>query len=295
MLQCALSWLQVSAGVSYSILERTDTSLPHLESKWIASLRQFLASLDATIQLDHPHVPQLQRERDAYIMDLILESDKFTPAEIRRLNYCRLYLQAITISDLAHATGIDLDLSMRCGSPSLQSSISRWHTIHQERPAASAWSLWRKANLLWSTADGTLLQSLGHWLQSPHHQRRQHFAYQHGRRLFVRITDDKYQEFVTARPSGAYRPRLSDYSIHRFSHLPTLSTPAQVFLDSNDAYWTVLGPVFRMIPTALPRAVRFSTFGQYVQTLQPWETELLEHTRILTSDETFRNHLRTGF
>ena len=56
-------------------------------------------------------------------------------SEIRRLNYCRLYLQAVTISGITKITGDALDYSKLAGYPSLQSSNTNWITIHQERPS----------------------------------------------------------------------------------------------------------------------------------------------------------------
>ena len=157
MIQCALAWTQVTVGTSYPILETTRTGLPHLEVKWMASLRSFLASIDAGFLLDEPKVPAIQqRQGDSYIMDHILESRIFSPAETRKLNYCRLYLQAITISDLAMASGDALDSSKLVGQALLQSRRTRWIHVNQDRPSEAEWALWRRANLLWTTADGQL-------------------------------------------------------------------------------------------------------------------------------------------
>jgi hypothetical protein len=127
-----------------------------LEVKWIASLRHFLASIHAGLTLNDSAVPTLQRQGDSYIMDHILQSQRFTAAEIRKINYCRLSLQAITISDLTQANGEVLDPSNLAGAPSLQSSMTMWVPINQERPSETGWKLWRRANLLWSTAEGRL-------------------------------------------------------------------------------------------------------------------------------------------
>jgi hypothetical protein len=86
LMKCALAWTQVSVGVSYPILENTSTPLPHLEAKWFESLRGFLAGLQASIVVDDPGIPCLQREHDFFIMDKILESKLFSKAEIRKLN-----------------------------------------------------------------------------------------------------------------------------------------------------------------------------------------------------------------
>ena len=210
LLKCTLSWLQLSVGMSFSVLARPEIALPHIESKWVTSLRSFLASIHASILLDDPLIPELQREGNQYIMDIIVESKQFTPSQIRILNYCRLYLQAVTISDLTKADGIEADHSKIQGSPSLVSSHTRWHTVHQDRPSTQAWTLWRKANQLWTYPSGQLRQQLGRWLRPIHHQRFQHFAYVHGRKLYIRQADGLYRAHVQMRDTTVtYRQRLT--------------------------------------------------------------------------------------
>jgi hypothetical protein len=111
LLQIAVSWFQVQIGVSYSFLKRVDTDLPHLELKWLASLRQFLSTMGASFQLYlNVILAPMQRMHDFNVMeDIILESRKFSPSEICRLNFCRLYLQATTLSDLTQTNGQHLD------------------------------------------------------------------------------------------------------------------------------------------------------------------------------------------
>ena len=89
----ALAWFQVQAGVSYPLLRYPKRPLPQLESKWFLSLRSFLATIDASIEIDDFVAPQLQRLHDFVIMDVVQTSERFTAAEIRRINYCRLYLK----------------------------------------------------------------------------------------------------------------------------------------------------------------------------------------------------------
>jgi len=102
-----------------------------MELKWFASLRQYLNHIGGSIELEDPGTPPIQCVNDAYIMDMVLASGKFKPAQIRQINYCRMYLQAVTISDISRANGMELDLPMRRGQPSPQSSTSRWHSFNQ--------------------------------------------------------------------------------------------------------------------------------------------------------------------
>ena len=112
-----MSWFQQQIGTSAPILEDVHTPLPHLESKWVASLRLFLSTIDASIRIDKADVKPLQRAHDFYIMDVIITSQEFTAAEVRRLNYCRLYLGAVTAADLTETTGKSLDTSKLHGNP----------------------------------------------------------------------------------------------------------------------------------------------------------------------------------
>ena len=66
-------------------------------------MRTFLAKMQGSLRLDAAYIQPKQLVNDAYIMDLVMESQKFTEAEIRRINYCRLYLQVVTLSDMHSA------------------------------------------------------------------------------------------------------------------------------------------------------------------------------------------------
>jgi hypothetical protein len=105
LLRILLEWCNYSAGLSVSVLEDTQTVLPHLESKWVASLREYLRYTGAAIQVDSAGIPPLEREHDCYIMEEVIRSGHFNAPDIRKINYCRLYLNAVTISDLTETAG----------------------------------------------------------------------------------------------------------------------------------------------------------------------------------------------
>ena len=102
----ALSWAQVNTGVGWSILYDVETPLPHFESEWFRTLRNFLKSIKGRLRFDKPYIPEKQRVNDSYIMDHVLDSKQFKPVEICKINYCRLYLQAITVSDISNCIGV---------------------------------------------------------------------------------------------------------------------------------------------------------------------------------------------
>jgi hypothetical protein len=164
-LHIALAWCQRMSGISKPILEFPSINLPHLETSFFPSLRDYLSSTDSALILETTHIVPLQRIGDFHLMDSVLECNQFTPRKIRLINYCRLFLQVHTIADLATAAGTHVDLCFLNGQVSLLSSRSTDLEIHQERPdTLEAWNEWRKACSLWCNIDtGALHQPLGPW------------------------------------------------------------------------------------------------------------------------------------
>jgi hypothetical protein len=292
LLKCTMAWVHLSVGMPYSILERTEEVLPHLESKWIRSLREFLASISVSLQLDDPCVPPTQREHDCYLMDMIIQSKQFTPAEIRKLNYCRLFLQAVTLSDITKPNGMELDPCFLQGRSSLHSGRTRWHTINQDRPSETEWKLWRTANTIWSDPQGQLAHPLGAWLKPVPELRFQYFAYVYRRSLYIRTAENTYATF---RHNGLnfYRPSSTQH--HRtYAQLPERARPAEVEF-GGDGRWLLRGQPLRScsIPTIPTSAT--ATFDLFINTLDPWETELLRQITLTVDPYSVCLALTPGF
>ena len=278
LLRVAMSWFQQQVGTSTPLLEDVHTPLPHLESKWIASLRTFLSSIDASIRLDSACIKPLQRTHDFYIMDAIIAAKTFTLAEIRRLNYCRLYLQALTASDLTETTGRSLDTSKLHGNPSRMSSMTMGEVIYQERPAELEWKLWRKANRLWSHHDNTMVQPLGQWLQNCHSLHQQHQSYMSAGDVLWTRYESTYCKCLEY-PRSVNQPyfRYGETNTYReWEDLPIDSIPAEAQYKGL-GLWRQIGRVVAFDP---PPDIQPVTFHQYISTLDEWEIELLEHTTL---------------
>ena len=207
-------------------------------------------------------------------MDVIQESGAFTNAELRRINYCRLYLQATTASDITSVSGHRLDPSNLKGEWSLQSSRSYGNSIYQERPDGTAWTLWRRANKLWSSKTGELHQPLGDWvLTSIHDHRQQHFCYWDRDHLWVRVAhgyircdhdqDHHYQEV----------PQV----IKQWNQIAAEATPMEAEMVS-PGQWRWTNATYVLVPSRPPS----STFQEFVESLPEWEKELLRHTKLAT-------------
>lgn len=166
-------------------MEVTHEPLSHLETRWLTSLCHFLSSIHFGIHVDNPCISSTQRQNDQHIMDLIITSKLFSKTEIRKLNYCPLYWQAVTLSDIARVDREMLDHSKLEGSPSLQSSITRWVEVNQVRPSSREWKLWKRANQIWSSAEGRLKKQLGACTVTIQNQRFQQFAFRSRSRIWV--------------------------------------------------------------------------------------------------------------
>ena len=154
LLHIAVAWVQYAAGTGVSFLTDVTTNLPHLESKWLKSLRHYLFTINGTIEVDDDIIHPLQRIHDCYLMDAVVAHDQFTPKQVCLIHYCRLYLQVLTLSDITLANGTHLDPAIHQGTKSLLSSNTRLHHFRQDRPSPAAWKQWKRACRLWSKPDG---------------------------------------------------------------------------------------------------------------------------------------------
>jgi hypothetical protein len=105
MLGITLSWAQLGTGMGFPILACPDKSVPHLECDFLQSFRTGLTTIEARVKCSNSFVSKPRRIADSHIMDAICESPKFTNADVRKINACRLFIQITLISDLATPCG----------------------------------------------------------------------------------------------------------------------------------------------------------------------------------------------
>jgi hypothetical protein len=162
-------------------------------------------------------------------------------------------------------------MSKLIGEPALQSSRSRWLSIHQEKPSTQEWRVWKKANRLWSTPSGKLYVPLGTWLR-PHRERRVMLcAYHYKNRLAVRVMDG----FVICRQRSASLYRETDHVI-RYQDIPSEAVPSTV-VHEDDMCWRL---VQKCQVIHSNNRLDWSTFSSFIESLDPWEKDLLRNTRL---------------
>ena len=288
LLRHVVAWAQVTTGMASPILEVPSLPLPHLESKWLASLRGYLASINAALHLDVTGLPPLEREHDGYIMEWIVQSDRFKDKEIIRLNYCRLFLNAITLSDLSDTIGTSLDLGKLNGAPSLVSSKSRWMAVQQDKPSEAEWRLWKKANEIWSTEEGKLRQPLGNWLHELQQRRIQHFAYRSHSTLFIR-TQYGYIKCRSCR-FNCYKETSTTSTPEC---IPQRAEPVEVVM-AGQQEWMIKHST-KVFPITIHRQQQVASFEDFLSTLQAWEYDLLRYSILFMDAFTISNDLSEVF
>ena len=114
----------------------------------------------------------LERHENQYIMDLAISCDRPTPCEIKFINYCRLYLQVLTISYMCNASGSALADGILNGHRCRSQSYSILEESSQERPNESVWWIWRRFIKTICYNKDQLMQPLGPWFDKISTRRR---------------------------------------------------------------------------------------------------------------------------
>ncbi|KAI2503117.1 hypothetical protein MHU86_11308 [Fragilaria crotonensis] len=146
--------------------------------------------------------------------------------------------------------------------------------IHQEKPSELEWRLWKRANKLWSYPNGILFQPLGKWTRSHSKERRiQCLAYQYDNILAVRKEGTQYnacpQEDGRDFTDNLHNP----LRIIHYKDIPEHAQPVTVIL-RNATTWRIT-QVTQTLRPAPP--ITYGTFEEFIDTLDPWEKDLLQH------------------
>lgn len=138
----ALSWTQLVAGTGFRFLEQTTPHLSYMPRTILSALRDGLREHNASMLIhDHPFYPIL-RQNDQHIMDCARE---FTTsrATLLDINLCRMFLGAITISDIATPDGRRIDKqAYLCKDRNYRFSRLTWPDIAD--PSPSQQLTWRR-------------------------------------------------------------------------------------------------------------------------------------------------------
>ena len=162
---------------------------------------------------------------------------------------------------------MELDLPMRRGQPSPQSSTSRWHRFKQARPPQTAWTLWQKACLLWSDTTGQLSQQLGMWLYPAKLHRQWHAYYVPDNRLYI-FQNNRYNHHlpIELELESEFDLNVLDSDLV----LPLDAFP--VSTEATDEFWEIVGIQCHILTPA--DSIVPGSFQAFLQSFEPWEAAL---------------------
>ena len=127
-------------------------------------IRSFLAEHNLSLDIEPIKEVLPPRENDQSIMDLVSESN-FKDYEIKRIYYCKFYLQVWWVSDLCNATGTRVKRELYKGEGYEPTrSFSTNEEFNQEKPDENSWRIWKKfLNTTICDEDRYLYLSLEQW------------------------------------------------------------------------------------------------------------------------------------
>jgi ribonuclease HI len=288
LLRIAVQWTQYCAGTSTSILIDTSTKLPHVEATWMLSLRKYLDDIKGTIQVDQPGIPPAMREKDQHIMDIILQSKKYKPHQIRKINYCRLYMNVTTLSEITNAKGDMIDPAMIEGKRENTISQEKWRRIHQQKPDAASWNLWKRMCKDISTRINNkwyLNRRLGRWLVPHEEMRRQwRFWYDIDSETLYQKTNERISKHLKMWHDFDENGESAD-------NIPSKAIPVEVTRGTN---------TWRLKPYCNERMTSNATqdnqsMEQQIEAMPEWEKELLQGVNLQVTEDRIQSKIKQPF
>jgi hypothetical protein len=162
-----LSYIQLLTGTGDFFLNKDYEKFSWMETGWISSLWEFSSKINLTFSYPSAWQPPLPRQEDIFLTDFFIRQN-LPHKELDVLNRCCLYLQVVTLSDIAAANGQYILPGARNGVRD-NARVSRLSWPEQGKPTAGEWSQWKSA-LSSLELYGRLKVPLEKWISSPHQQ-----------------------------------------------------------------------------------------------------------------------------
>ena len=213
-----IRWAQLQAGVRNSVLE-TQEKIPYIESTWITHLQQMLRDIKGKLWVHDNWVLQPQRENDVFLMEYFSTLD-YTDRELKLLNYCRLYIQALRLSDIVTTDGTQIQRKYATGNQTIDISKLQWPV--QDKPHTPTWKLWENALRKLCRHQFKLKKPLGDWYTSDRTMEHK-WTYDRTRRKVIYKQADQFYEYEAMIQRRHMKIQLNAYTIR--NGLPAKTIP----------------------------------------------------------------------
>ena len=105
-----LNALQLVSGFTNHAFESPDIPITYLPPGWLPHIRDRLRVLGGSIQIEDASKPHLQQLDDNSIMEVVAANMILTPNGKLLANECRMWLEVITISNIADIDGQSIQI-----------------------------------------------------------------------------------------------------------------------------------------------------------------------------------------
>jgi hypothetical protein len=295
LLQIALSWMQLQAGISWDPLRFPHRPLPHIPVTWLTSVRDFLRTIDGSLTIaveSTETVPSPARILDRYIMEAILDLPKVSAKDLQACNRVRLFLGVTLLSEITTADGAFLATDAWRGTRPRHSPLL-WP--YQPSPGPSSFRTWQQMLSRAFMTDGRLPNfsnphpklplhtPLGTWLEgSKWLQSKWSTFYCYGdHKLYWQ---DELDHFRFSTHSFLQRSRLRNPKFETDPTQTQVPLPFEAIpVDAVFQFSHIMFPsIARLQGSNLPRVQprrRRRTFRQYIDQLPSWDRLLLHDHR----------------
>jgi hypothetical protein len=238
-----IEWLQLTSGISESIIN-TRQKINYIDNNWLLSVKEFLNTTNATIDIKDIWLLIKKRMNDLVLMDEILKLE-MTKQDIWIFNNWRIFFQVFNLSDITTQQGTHIRaqyLSKSSSTARLGRHDLKWP--NQERPNNKYFGIWVRgiitiANLV---DDNKLGTSLGEWINQTRDisQQTQSPFMLHKNNQIIAILDDNTNQWHQHLLHHTERTKQF-YKISESLHMPTLEmteyNPVDVIVTKE--YYTV--------------------------------------------------------
>ena len=145
ILRIALGWWQAQTGAPFPLLQYPSRPCLHQEGSWLRYTRDFLAEIEGSIETSFHYHHRPLRSNDVSIMDAFCTSKRYGRRRLLQLNYCRLHLQVMFLSEITSACGRHLIPDFWNGDSTKRQSAALFQYPNQQRPSPKYWSRWCSA------------------------------------------------------------------------------------------------------------------------------------------------------
>ena len=289
LLRIVVAWSQYQAGVSYPLLLKPATNLPHVQGRLIHKIREYLTAIGGTIDISPTFTPEPLRKRDKALMEHALALNIYTAHQIRKINTVRMFLGVFYLSELTTITGTHIAQHAIDPDYLHPEYIHTKGKVYQRRPPLSSWALWENFLNTFTQDGNTLRHPLGNW--KPTHSSRglwKSYLDPRAHQVFVHNDDEPrtWQKY-NIDSSKTLRLAESNISFEPMEYQP----PIPVFPTAQNSL--KIRPAHTRLIRIPPAPDQFTDWTSLITAQPAWAQQYLTHITFQSIDDIL-GYLRTN-